>query len=69
MALLKLDRTVVTISNGDSKERTDFSYWKSLPIEKVLEAIQFLRVQYNPDLNDSSIRLQTVYIINKLEKN
>lgn len=68
MALFKLDRTVATISNGHSKERTDVSYWKSLPIEKVLEAIQFLRVQYHPDLNDSSTRLQRVYRITKLEK-
>jgi hypothetical protein len=63
----RLDRTKFQI-NTLTAEDSSAVYWRTLPAEKALEAIQFLRLQFHPELNDSTTRLQRIYSITKLEE-
>lgn len=65
METFRLDRTKLQISSLQAEEPS-VRYWKNLPPEKSLEAIQFLRAQLHPEINDPSTRLQRVYRIIKL---
>ena len=49
---------VVTVAN--KKTQSDFAYWKTKSIEERLNAIEFLRHQYNDYENQLSKGLQRV---------
>jgi hypothetical protein len=62
MEQFRLDRTKIKISSMQSEEPS-VVYWRTQSPIKALEAIQFLRIQFHPELNDPSTRLQRVYRI------
>jgi hypothetical protein len=67
MEQFKLDRTKLTIrKTSDADESVVF--WRTQTIAQRLEAIQFLRLQFHPQLNDPSTRLQRVYRIAQFKK-
>lgn len=68
MENFRLDRTKLHISQMDVQESSP-AYWKTCSAEKAIAAIQFLRLQFHPELNDSTTRLQRVYRITQREKN
>lgn len=68
MENFRLDRTKLTISRLDAQESST-SYWRTCSAEKAIEAIQFLRIQFHPELNDSTTRLQRVYRITQRKTN
>ena len=62
MDSFRLDRTKLQIQSLHAEEPS-VNYLRSLSDEKRIEAIQFLRIQSHPELNDPSTRLQRVYTI------
>jgi len=62
MDSFRLDRTKLQIHSLQAEEPS-VNYLRSLSDEKRIEAIQFLRIQSHPELNDPSTRLQRVYTI------
>jgi hypothetical protein len=67
MENFRLNRAKLQVSQMGVEEDSS-TYWRTYSSEKTLEAIQFLRIQFHPELNDSSTRLQQVYRAPQLSK-
>ena len=67
MEIFRMDRTKLAVKKMTEVDNSSH-FWKNETDNRRIEAIQFLRQQYHPELNDSTTRLQRVYRITQLEK-